>query len=107
MKVTKTQLKGLYHRIDNRIIGTINRLGSSEKTPPVVHPDIKIEKDKSYKDLLSAAQKYDIVDFFVFQKPKEKKELPLGYRGVLKGYQLIRDGSLAAAKALYKLRYDR
>tara|TARA_Y100001980_G_C14302162_1_gene129271 strand:- start:242 stop:568 length:327 start_codon:yes stop_codon:yes gene_type:complete len=106
-RITKSQLKEIYHKVDNRITGTINRLGSSEKIPTVKHPVIKRNDHDTYVDLIKLARKYDIEDFFVLQKNKARRKLRTEYRIVLRSYEGIRDSGVFLVKKLYKLRYDR
>lgn len=106
-RISKTQLKETYHKVDNRIVRTIVQLGSSEDAVPLQHPRVHIQGEHSYENLISAARRYDIDNFFVLHKKKQKSDLKFVYRTLLKGYQFTRDSGVSLVKKLYKLRYDR
>lgn len=107
VKISKTQLKKVYHRADNRITKAINNIGLPEKSTPIGHPEVKVSGEYNYENLLSAARRYDIEDFYVLQRDKKQQEARLSNRILLKGYQGIRDGIILVAKKVYKMRYDR
>jgi len=107
VRITKSKLKEVYHKIDNKITGIITRLGSSEEKIVISHPEILVRDDRSLENLFGAARRYDVEDFFVLHKEKEKRDLSIGYRLLLKSYQGSRDGAMSIAKKIYKLRYDR
>lgn len=107
-KITKSQLKEIYHKIDNRIVNRINKLGSTDKEVAAKkHPELDEAGSGEYGSLVRAARKYDIEDFFVLSRNKAKRDMRVQYRVLLTSYQGVRDGGVAVIKKIYKLRYDR
>lgn len=100
----KSILKHTYHRIDNKVVNTLSYAGSSDKRRVSKHPQIIEPKTRSYDNLLKAARRYDLEEFFVLEERNNKHELRLGYRLTLKCYTAIRDIALRSAKAIYRLR---
>ena len=106
-KITKSRLKEIYHKVDNRVINYINKLDANEIEVTTDHPKVILDDNRDYTSLIDAARKYDIDDFFVLSKDKTKRQMKARYKILLKGYQGIRNGGVAAVKKVYKLRYDR
>lgn len=107
-KITKSQLKEIYHKIDNRIVNHINKLDSSDREVTVKrHPELDEIDNREYKNLIGIARKYDIEDFFVLSRDKAERGMRVQYKVLLRSYQGVRDGSIAVVKKIYKLRYDR
>lgn len=106
-KITKSRLKEIYHKVDNRVINYINKLDADDVEVVTNHPKVELGDKREYADLISAARKYDIDDFFVLSRDKTKRAMKTRHKILLKGYQGVRDGGVAVVKKMYKLRYDR
>lgn len=107
VRITKSQLKNLFYKVDNSIIRGINNLASTEKSTITKHPELHISSKHDYESLLKVAQRYDVEDFYVYSKNKQKQDMKGGYKVLLRSYSAIRDGSVTIIKKAYKLRYDR
>lgn len=92
----------LLNKADNKIMYHFNEHG--KRRPPVwrAHPQIFLQGNESYQELINSAKKYDIKAFFVLKRKVNKSSLRLHYRIAAKLYRTLRGGLRYTSSGVYR-----
>lgn len=95
-------MRKLFNKVDDKIIRGLTERGKKKQPVRHKHPEISLNGDESYDDLLNIVKICDIKDFFVYRRRISNSPLKFHYRITAKAYRLIRDGSMHVASKVHK-----
>ena len=104
-RTMRAALKRLYQGVDRRILGSIQKKGAKKVDAARAHPALRPTKSNDYHDLIVTARIYDIEEFFIKNRPKNRRDLRFPYYVIAESYIGIRDLGIGIVKKVYKQRF--